>query len=116
MDVNRKVAHYKRGKNFWIVDEIPVPHPYCVGARHVGHASNNFGGMLSEECIKDGEKNGITCETRGCNLMYKEHEKALIVQIFDKKNLDEVELQDYLKSIVKQAEDEGYVGFVFMER
>ena len=53
------------GANFQLrkIARVSLPHPYCIGTGHVAHAANHFSGMLTEDAIRDAEKNGITCET-----------------------------------------------------
>jgi len=50
------------------------PHPYMIGASHVAWASDHWGGLLSEEVIKEGEKRGkCRCMQRNCTLPYEDH-------------------------------------------
>jgi len=50
------------------------PHPYAIGSKHVVFASDYSGGMLSEESIKEGERQGkVKCEQPKCSALYSEH-------------------------------------------
>lgn len=103
--------------NFFVIDSTGVPHPYMIGAKHVGHAADHFGGSLGRDCIEDGEKKGIRCETRGCTLPYDKHEQALVVkclaEIKDSEGKAVPELHAYLFRIKDLATELKYVGFVF---
>ena len=102
--------------NFAVVDTIPVPHPYTIGAKHVAHASDRFSGMLGEAAIESAERHGIKCQHRGCTLKWKQHETALLVDCkADLKDGDRVnpELQAYLLKCKEQAEADGFAGFAF---
>jgi hypothetical protein len=106
-----------KNANFFIKDTIGVPHPYMIGARHVAHAADHYGGMLGKAAIESGEARGIMCKMKNCNLTYAQHETALIVGCKIDVKTDPVakkELEKYLKSIVKEAEANGYAGFAFM--
>jgi hypothetical protein len=106
-----------KNKNFFIYDSIGVPHPYCIGPRHVVNAADNFSGILNKACIVDGERKGITCAAKGCYLQYECHEEALIIGCkidFKTDKAAEKELKKYLKGIVKETEDNNYAGFTFM--
>ena len=100
--------------NFKVIDTIGVPHPYMITDKHVVHASDYYGGRLGERAIKSGEELGIICGVPGCNLSWEEHKQALLVEC--KKDLDCQELRDYLKSIVDEVEENGYVGFTFLDK
>lgn len=71
-------------------------------------------GMLGKEAILDLE-NKIrkpSCYHPNCNLRYDEHETALLVKC---KIKDDELLREYLKSIVKQCEQDGFAGFTLMD-
>jgi hypothetical protein len=113
-----KELNYPETELFRVKDTIGVPHPYCIGTKHVVHASDHFGGMLGDEVIRSLEKlRGPSCEVRGCNLPYDQHEQALLVAVNSWKSLQELEseLRAYLLSIKEQCEAEGYVGFAFVQ-
>lgn len=104
--------------NFFICDTIGIPHPYCIGPRHVDHTADHFGGILGAAAIESGEKIGITCAMKGCNLSYAEHEQTLLVcckkelQIENKTN---PELHEWLLTIKDKIElEKKYAGFSFI--
>lgn len=106
--------------NFGIVETVGVPHPYCIGARHVEHAADRFGGMLDTAAIESAERHGITCCTCKGKLKFADHKSALLVECKvapaddDKKMVPE--LHEYLKaSMDKFANETEYAGFAFME-
>src|SRR5882724_2361239 len=100
--------------NFTVIDTIGVPHAYCVGANHVTHAANHFGGMLNQACIESGEKHGIVCHVCKGRLTFKQHESALLisckVSIDDLQKQPESELHAYLVKCKPLCEADGYVG------
>ena len=103
--------------NFFIKDTIGVPHAYMIGPRHVAHAADHYDGMLGKAAIESGEKIGIMCMQRNCNLTYIQHEQALIVgckKDFKTDQTAKKELEKYLKSIVGECEANDYAGFAFM--
>ena len=116
--------------NFGIIDTISVQHPYCIGSRHVGWASDHFSGMLGEEAIRDAEKHDIHCETcatafrrRDTNkiLSYDEHETGLLVECLKKaenKNAEGKELHSYMKKCIKikHFKAKKFAGFALLDR
>jgi hypothetical protein len=94
---------------FSVRDTMGVPHPFCIGARHVAYASDNCGGMLGDSAIK---ASGVPCQMKGCQLSYKEHETALAVNC---KSKDNELLKNYLLSIKEQCEKDNYAGFVLVD-
>ena len=101
--------------NFKVVDTIGVPHPYMIGAKHVGYAADHHMGMLGKEAIIEGEKQGITCEMKGCALTYDEHKQAILIGCkAEIKGNDE--LLDYLLAIKELAENNGFAGFTFLKQ
>jgi len=105
--------NYPEAENFRVKDTIGVPHPYCITPGHVAYASDNWGGMLSKECIVEAENKGkARCGVRNCNLSYEEHKQALLVECDIE---DNEKLKEYLLSIKDQADQEGYIGFAFIK-
>lgn len=99
-----------------VTDTIGVPHPYMIGARHVGWAADHHCGLLGEAAIEDAEKHGIHCATQGCRLSYKEHETALLIGTkFHGQLKDAPGLNEYLLSIKPLCEADHYVGFAFIK-
>jgi len=100
--------------NFKVIDVIGVPHPYCIGPKHVALAADRFCGILGNEAIEEAERRGIHCATCRGELSLKEHETALLVgcKVDFKDHKDEV--STWLKSIVAEAEKHKYAGFAFV--
>lgn len=79
---------YSKNKNFFIVDSLPVPHPYMITPKHIEVASNEFMGMLGKEAILRAEEKGVFCDICRAKhntdysykiLSYEEHEQVLLV-------------------------------------
>ncbi len=116
-------------RNFGIIDTISVQHPYCIGAKLVGWASDHFMGMLGEDAIRDAEKHDIHCETctaafrrRDTNkiLTYDEHETGLLVECLKKaenENAEGKELHAYLKKCIKlkHFKKKKFAGFALLD-
>jgi hypothetical protein len=106
--------------NFYVMDTIGVPHPYCIGARHVAHAADRFGGILGEPAIRSAEMAGIHCSICKGKLTYDQHEIAALISC--KCSQDELnaspdltkELNEYLQAIKDKATEDGYAGFAFV--
>lgn len=111
---------YVKSEHFEITDTIGVPHPYCVTAEHVGEAADHHGGILGEAAIEAGEKKGITCGMRGCQLSYKQHEQALLVAcrapLKSSDGLPNPELHKFLLDNKAEAEKNNYAGFAFLDK
>ncbi|RKY95029.1 MAG: hypothetical protein DRQ01_00830 [Ignavibacteriae bacterium] len=97
---------------FSVHDTIGVPHLYCISSKHVVNAADNFGGMLGDAALQDCESKGIYCAMQGCQLSYKEHETALVINC---KNKDNNLLKEYLLSIKSQCKKDKYAGFVLID-
>jgi len=98
------------------VDKVTTPHPYCLGVRHVSFASDRYCGRLSEECIREGKKEGIHCMVGGCNLSFDEHviDTILFIKVPQNKDLNNVGgLHDYLLKINDEAQKLGITGYAF---
>jgi len=95
------------------------PHPYCIGSRHVVHASDHHHGMLDEYAIESAEKAGAKCCTKGCRLPYSEHRSQLaaVIVVPNNKRTDDLNnlpgLVPYLCSVKADAEAAGVEGFLF---
>jgi len=116
---DERLENYPKTEKFNIKDTIGVPHPFMITQHHVGFAGDNYGGMLNQSTFEnyEKEKGGASCGVRGCNLMYHEHEQALLVEVDSDQELNEVEgLQEYLLSCKKQCEADGFAGFAFIKK
>lgn len=103
--------------NFRVIDAIGVPHPYCITPKHVEIAADFYSGMLGEAAIEDAEKHGAHCGMVGCQLAFRQHEQALLVEcnIDFKSEAGEKELRAYLLQIKDAASANGYAGFAFKQ-
>ena len=114
--------------NFRIIDQIGVPHPYCITPKHLEYCDT---GILDDYSIKKAEEKGASCGTkfRGggkCNLSYEKHEQALLVECKEdmKKGKPDkngkvkmnTELNKWLIKIKTKATKKGFVGFSFLDR
>jgi len=86
------------------VDRIKYdPHPYMIGARHVAWASDHWGGMLSKEAIRDGERKGkCHCYQKGCIVPYDFHtvEYGIFFQL--KRNATNQEFVDLFENGLRE--------------
>jgi hypothetical protein len=113
-----KIKDYPRTDNFWVKNTIGVPHPYCIGVKHVAWAAHHHNGMLGSTAIEDAERNGknVHCGMKGCKLKYAEHKQALLVAVKDTRDLNDIpELKAYILSIKERTEKDGFVGFAFVK-
>ena len=113
--MDEKLKAYPKTDKFECVNTIGVPHPYCITPKHVTYAADNCNGMLTKESIQDAEEHGAKCGTCRGDLSYDEHEQAVVVKVLSGEELEDIkeELEVYLKSFVKQVEDDGFKGFAF---
>lgn len=111
------LAKYPKTDKFKIIDTIAVPHPYCITPKHVAYASDHCGGMLGERAIRGAEEQGARCDICKGKLSYDEHQRALLVEVTDDRELKDIsELKSYLLTIKKQAEADGFAGFAFKQK
>lgn len=106
--------------NFEVVDSIGVPHPYCVGPKHLKYSSSMYLDIPEAEA-----KGAVCCICKRINfrtgkpiLSYDEHEQALLVACYadDKDDDMKHELHEYLLSIKEMTEKDGYAGYAFMDK
>lgn len=91
-------------------------HPYCIGARHVVHASEHFSGMLGDDAIRSLEKEqGGCCMTKGCTATYDEHKSDKILFIQLKRNLENAEAAQTFFSIKPLMAEEKIDGICFVD-
>jgi len=116
----KKYGNSREG-NYYVKDCIGVPHPYCVGVKHL---ELNVGPFLN---IEEAEEKGAQCEI--CKklvregklkkaLTYKEHERALVIACKKepKQNTEpHKELNDFLLKIKDKVSKDGYAGFTFLK-
>jgi hypothetical protein len=119
LDLQKKYGKSSDG-NFYVVDTIGIPHPYCITPSHVSHAADNFGGMLSSACIEDGENKRIaTCGICKGKKRFKDHKQALLVECKEEITDDEhhvvPELHNYMLVCKELCEKDGYEGFSFVK-
>jgi len=112
--MNDKLKKYGKSKdgNFYVIDTIGVPHPYCITTGHVAEASDHFCGRLGTEAIEAAEEKGATCGICKGKLTYKEHQQALLVSCKCEANGNK-ELHEFLLSVKDMAVKDGYAGFAF---
>jgi hypothetical protein len=110
---------YTESEHFKIIDSIGVPHPYCITPKHVEVASDSFGGMLGEAAIEAAEKKGAHCGMRSCQLSFKQHEQALIVECRAPLKINgeaNPELHKFLLDNKAECEKNNYAGFAFLDK
>lgn len=100
------------------VENVSIPHPYCIGPKHVSIAADRFSGRLGAEAIETAERAGYGCQVPRCQLSHRDHEtlKTLFI-VLDKappSDLNKVPgLGAYLSTIKETAESLGIQGFAF---
>lgn len=115
LTTKEKIARYPKTELFSVMDTpMGVPHPFTVGPRHINHAANHFMGQLGRDAIEslEKERGGPSCCHPNCNLKYHQHQQALAIGC---KIKDNDKLKEYLQSIVKQCEADGFAGFVLVD-
>jgi len=118
MDERLKKYPASKCGRFTVVDTVPTKHPYCITEKHVVHAADNFGGMLSKAAIaslEDRHGRGM-CGIKGCAMRQEEHTTALVVNVKSTKTLQELwtdGLQEYCLSIKDKVESDGFAGIAF---
>lgn len=92
------------------------PHPYTIGPKHIVFASDRYGGMLGEDAIKEGEKQGkCKCAHPQCNTPYESHtsDQVCFLQFTRDTTGDEVNV--VLKKLVDDLGPKFVDGFAFVE-
>jgi hypothetical protein len=93
------------------VDEVPDPHPFVVGVKHVVYASDHCGGRLGQEVMER-----IPCDQ--CKLPGSKHKwnTVLFIRVPEplENKLPEA-LCDWLRSVKEQAQADKIEGFAFLE-
>ena len=101
---------------FTKIEELFVPHPFVITAKHVVLASDRFGGILGETAIEEAEAQGIKCGAGGCLLPLKEHIKSntAFLEVRSEKPLQEnKELRKFLFGIKPELEKLNIDGVAF---
>ena len=99
-----------------ITDINHKPHPYTIGTRHVGWASDHWNGMLGTDAIEDAERNGIRCAARGCNLTLAQHTSDKVMAVTLNDDRDREGIQEELKIVIDhEIEKDGIQGFIFIK-
>lgn len=86
------------------------PHSYMIGARHIKHASDNYGGMLGEETMEK-----IPCAMPKCGLFYKDHTSDKVAFLLLIRDATNKEMNEALRTIVKELGEKFIDGFGFVE-
>ena len=109
---------YPKTNLFRVKDTIGVPHPFCITSALVVFTADNYSERLDARAIEafEKKKGKPVCGVKGCNLMYHEHQQALLVAVKSDKTLEELEpeLREYLLSIKDMAEADKFAGFAFV--
>jgi len=108
--------------HFRVIDSIGVPHPYCIGPEHLQYNDSIYIGAEQIRRMEKQHPTKVHCMVKGCNLSYDEHEQGLIIEckvsMVDPNNNNNTrpELYNYLLQIKEEAEENGYVGFAFLDK
>lgn len=95
--------------DFYVKDTIAVPHPFCIGPKHVAHAADKSLGMLGEASMR-------SHPCYHCGKPYDAHEQVLLVACKKDPKTNPAameELQAWLKTLLPEVQANGYVGFAF---
>ena len=121
MDNDQLQSRYGKSArgHYWVRELISVPHPYVITGKHVAWAADHYLGSLSTMAIETGEREGIRCGMNGCRLTLAEHQQALLVAcrgpLKTLKGKMVKELHDYLLKCKPLCDQDGWVGFAFVE-
>lgn len=103
-----------------LVDEVPLPHPFMIGPRHVEIAARSFGGLLGPEALELApceQREGYGGRDR-CQLSYSKHKSERTVFIRVPERLGPqvpADLRAQLKALVDDAKADGVQQFAFLE-
>ena len=112
-DIPEKLQAYPKTKKFRVIDTLGVPHPFCITPKHMQSGSMYLGEIETKEVESNGRP---SCGMKGYNLMYDEHEQALLVEVKDDRDLNKIpSLHKYLLKIKDRATKDGFVGFAFKQ-
>lgn len=124
-ELKTKIEKFLENQDVFIIKSVKhvnsKPHPYVIGTRHVNFAADNWHGMLSADCIRDGEKRRLVhCyfKTSGyhyCDLPYDEHTSERVIFLQLKRHVSNKEAAHILSEIKDEIKDEGIAGFAFIE-
>jgi len=109
--------------NFYAVDSIGVPHPYCITPKHLEYCESMY---LNAESIARAESKGAKCDIcRKLNrkygnpiLSYAEHKQALLIECkteIQTETKNNPELKAYLLKIKELTEKHGFEGWAFIK-
>jgi hypothetical protein len=92
------------------------PHPYVITPKHVEYASKNNSGQLSEDTIREVEKeNKGKCGHKDCTFPYDEHNADTVMFLRLKRNGTSEEANTELKEMAKLMVHDMIDGFVMVE-
>lgn len=88
------------------------PHPFTIGARHVAHAADRHGGMLTEAVCR-----AVPCAAQGCRLPFDEHTSDRVAVIALRRDLPAADVREWLSRVATHvaAGDLRLDGFVFRD-
>lgn len=87
------------------------PHPFMIGPKHIGFASDKYAGILGDSCIND--KNFPTCSYPNCDLKYQDHKSDRVIMLSLVKDITNDDGNRILKSL--PLIDNKIDGVVFVE-
>lgn len=121
MDKKEQLIEVFKGQDLFKVYDLNNinhrPHPYMIGPEHITWSHDgNFGGMISEECIRNGEEKGkVRCYHPKCQLLYDDHifDAVCFLQLLRNGTDDEAAI--IMKDIVNKLGKDFIDGFSFIE-
>lgn len=93
------------------------PHSYMIGPKHIAWSHDgHYGGMLSGDCIREGEKKGeVHCEQRNCRVPFDDHTSESVAFLQCVRNCTNTEANVALKTLVEELGETFVDGFGFVE-
>lgn len=91
------------------------PHPYVIGPRHIGWASDHWNGMLGKAAIKDFEAHGGHCAHPNCTLPLDQHTYDTVLFLSLKKDVLKEDARDILAPVGEQMQKDKIDGLCFVE-
>ena len=105
---------YPKTDKFKVINNIGIPHPFCITHEHVSWLADNHGGILDSSTMQNYEKahhGACHCGVKDCNLSWAKHETALLIEVNDPR-----ELRKYLLKCKTQCKMDKFAGFAFVRK
>jgi hypothetical protein len=91
-------------------EENHRPHPFTVGRKHVAHAAEHNGGILSEEICQE-----LGCAHSKCTVPYDEHESDKVLFLQLRRDAEQLDANEELLKIKDKLEEHKIAGVAFVD-